>query len=282
MPLALVLSSHVASSLVGSRPVAHALAMRKIDSLIVPTTLLGRHPGWGPPGGGGVPRELFVGMLDGLEANGLFALTDAVLTGYFATLAQVEAAVDAIARVRAARPDVWIVVDPIMGDDEEGLYVKPDVADGVMEKLVPLADLLAPNLWELGHLTQGRFGAAPTQPHEIVATARRLGRPMLVSSVRDGDRIGAVYVEAESAWGAFADAQPSAPNGTGDLLVGAFMAARIDGHAAPDALKHAVAVTADIVRKAVRWNAPELPIVAAQESFSAPFAEVRLVEIADA
>ncbi|MBU6372431.1 MAG: bifunctional hydroxymethylpyrimidine kinase/phosphomethylpyrimidine kinase [Alphaproteobacteria bacterium] len=279
MPLVLVLSSHVASSLVGSRPVAHALAARKIDTVIAPTTLLGRHPGWGPPGGGGVPRELFQGMLDGVEANGLFSLTDAVLTGYFATVAQIEAAAGAIARVRAAQPSAWIVVDPIMGDDDEGLYVKPEVADAVMTQLAPQADLLAPNLWELGHLTQGRFATAPTEIPDIIAAARSLGRPVLVSSVRLEGEIGALYVDANGAWGAMTQPAPRAPNGTGDLLIGSFMAARISGAPPHEALAYGVAVTADVVRKADKWEAPELPIVAARESFDLPFADVRLFAV---
>jgi len=278
MPLVLVLSSHVASSLVGSRPVAHALAARKIDCAIAPTTLLGRHPGWGPPGGGGVPKELFQGMIDGVEANGLFSLTDAVFTGYFASVAQVETAVAAIAKVRAAKPGAWIVVDPIMGDDEEGLYVKAEVADAIMAKLVPLADLCAPNLWELGHLTQGRFAAPPQTPAEIIAAARQLGRPMLVSSVRDGGDIGALYVEPTFALGAFARAEPQAPHGVGDLLIGAFMAARIDKVPVRDALAYSVALTADVIRKAARWDSPELPLVAARDSFLMPAAGVRMVE----
>ena len=278
MPLVLVMSSFVASSLVGSRPVAHALAARKIDSVIVPTTLLGRHPGWGPPGGGGVASETFRGMLEGIETNGLFALTDAVLAGYFATTAQVEAACAAIERVRAANPKTWVVVDPIMGDDEAGLYVKPEVADAIMHGLAPMADLLTPNLWELGHLTQGRFDAPPMRPDEIVARARALGRPALVSSVREGDRIGAVYVDRDHARAALARLEPHAPNGTGDLLTGAFMAARISGAKPDDALANAVAIVADVVRKANKWGSPELPIVAARETFDLPFCDVDVMD----
>jgi pyridoxine kinase len=278
MPLVLVMSSFVASSLVGSRPVAHALAAQKIDSAIVPTTLLGRHPGWGPPGGGGVAVETFRGMLEGVEANGLFSLTDAVLAGYFAAAAQVEIAQAAIERVRAANPKAWIVVDPIMGDDDAGLYVKPDAADAVMRKLVPIADLVTPNLWELGHLTQGRFDAPPTQRQDIVARARALGRPVLASSIREGNRIGAVYVDRDHARAAFARLEPHAPSGTGDLLTGAFMAARISGAAPDDALIAAVAIVADVVRKANKWGSPELPIVAARESFDLPAADIDVAD----
>ena len=51
MPLALILSSHVAGSRVGGSAQAAALVQFKVDSFVVPTVLYGRHPGWGAPGG---------------------------------------------------------------------------------------------------------------------------------------------------------------------------------------------------------------------------------------
>jgi hypothetical protein len=68
--------------------------------MVVPTVLYGRHPGWGIPGGAPVPIEVFEGMMDGIEANGLFGLVDLVITGYFATAAQVRAAARVIDAVR--------------------------------------------------------------------------------------------------------------------------------------------------------------------------------------
>ena len=50
----------------------------KIDPMVVPTVLFGRHPGWGAPGGAHVPIEAFEGMLDGIEANNLFGLAFAI------------------------------------------------------------------------------------------------------------------------------------------------------------------------------------------------------------
>ncbi|MFZ0267193.1 MAG: pyridoxine kinase, partial [Caulobacter sp.] len=91
MPLALIISSHVAGSQVGATAQAAALAQFRIDSMVVPTVLYGRHPGWGPPGGAPTPIEVVEGMLEGVEANGLLGLTDLVITGYFAAAAQVRA-----------------------------------------------------------------------------------------------------------------------------------------------------------------------------------------------
>jgi pyridoxine kinase len=106
MPMALLLSSHVAGSRVGGSAQALALAQFKIDPVAVPTVLYGRHPGWGAPGGAQVPIEAFEGMLDGIEANGLFGLTDLVITGYFASVEQVRAAGRAIEAVRGR--EAWL------------------------------------------------------------------------------------------------------------------------------------------------------------------------------
>jgi pyridoxine kinase len=66
MPLALILSSHVAGSRVGGFPQALALAQWGIDPVLVPTVLFGRRPGRGsPPGGGPVEDALFRGCWTG-------------------------------------------------------------------------------------------------------------------------------------------------------------------------------------------------------------------------
>ena len=75
MATALILSSHVASSRVGGSVQALALAQFKIDPVLAPTVLYGRHPGWGAPGGAATSIEAFEGMIDGIEANGILART---------------------------------------------------------------------------------------------------------------------------------------------------------------------------------------------------------------
>src|SRR3712207_5639018 len=143
MPLALILSSFVAGSRVGGMPQALALSAFKVDPVLVPTVVFGRRPGQGvPPGGGAVRPEMFRGVLEGVESHGLFGLADLAITGYFASTEQVEAAGEAIARAkRASRagaygPKLTVVVDPIMGDEPEGLYVDEAVARCIAARLV--------------------------------------------------------------------------------------------------------------------------------------------------
>jgi len=96
MPLVLVISSFVAASRVGGGIAPYVLGPMKVDHVHVPTCLFGRHPGWGTPGGAPVEAEVMAGMLEGVEANGLFSLVDAVVTGHFSRPEQVKVAVEAL------------------------------------------------------------------------------------------------------------------------------------------------------------------------------------------
>ena len=281
MPSALILSSHVASSRVGGSVQALALAQFKIDPLLAPTVLFGRHPGWGAPGGGPTPIEVFEGMLDGIEANGLLESIDLVITGYFATAAQVRAAARAIDAVRAvprgegARKPM-IVVDPTMGDSGKGLYVAGEVSQALMAELLPRADYVAPNAWELERLT----GISARDPRSAVSAARRLGRPTLVSSVERGAEIGVVYADKSEAWLAAHTRAPSAPRGSGDLLTVLFAAALIEGQPVSYALARAVGGVAETVAAAGMWNVQELPVVAMGARIKAASPSVRIERLA--
>lgn len=265
MPLALILSSHVASSRVGGAVQALALAQLKIDPIVAPTVLFGRHPGWGAPGGGATSIEIFQGMLDGIEANGLFGVIDLVLTGYFAKADQVTAAARAIDKIRADRhagafrSKALVVVDPIMGDADRGLYVREEVATAIIEQLIPRADLVTPNAWELERLT----GASLGEPGHVREAFTLMGeRPILVSSVPDGPDIGVIYADRQETWLAAHPRRAKAPNGTGDLLCALFAAALIEEQPKSQALARAVSGVLETVTAAEAWSASELPVVA--------------------
>jgi len=232
----LILSSFVASSPVGGGAQAVALARLEVETVLAPTVLLGRHPGLGPPGGGAVAPAMFESLLAGIEANGVFARAEAVVCGYFADPAQVAAAARTIDAVRAARPSAMIVIDPIMGDSVGGLYVKPEVARALAAELIPRADLIAPNAWELGRLT----GTVVASPAEALAAARELGKPALVSSIPAGRAIGVMWTDGREAWLAAHTRSAIDPKGAGDLLTALFAAALLGGATPADALETAV------------------------------------------
>lgn len=278
MPLALILSSYVAGSRVGGMAQALALAPFKIDPVVVPTVLYGRHPGWGAPGGGAVAAETFRGVIDGVAGHGL-GLADVLITGYFASAEQVWIAAETIDKARAAPrggaygPKLTVIVDPIMGDADKGLYVKEEVAQAIALDLVPRADILTPNVWELAQLT----GLTSDEPRGLVQVARTLDKPVIVTSVPVGENeIGVLYVDRGASLMATHAKLPGIPRGTGDLLTALFAAALVEDLAPHDALYRAVQGVAETAQACVDWRAFELPIVPLAGRLARPTASVRI------
>jgi pyridoxine kinase len=267
MPTALILSSHVASSRVGGTVQALALALFRIEAVLAPTVLYGRHPGWGAPGGAAVPVEAFEGMLDGIEANGVTARADLVITGYFASADQVRAAARVIDAVKPT-----IIIDPVMGDAGKGLYVGADVAEAIARDLVPRADIVTPNAWELERLTH----TPVRDPASAVAAARLLGKATLVSSVNRAHEIGIVYADRREAWLAAHTRAPSAPNGTGDLLTALFAGHLLDGQPLSYALARAAGGLVETIAAAAAGNLGELPVIDMGPRLKAISAAVRM------
>lgn len=149
----MILSSWVASGHVGLSAAVPALQALGHDLTQLPMTVLSNHPGWPQVAGGPVSCTQIAAMIEALDGNGWLASHDAVLTGYMPTPDHAALAAGLIRRLCAVRPAPLVVVDPVLGDRPKGLYVPGAAAEAVREHLVPLADILTPNAFELGWLT---------------------------------------------------------------------------------------------------------------------------------
>src|SRR5690606_31644759 len=58
-------------------------------------------------------------------------------------------------------PDIKYICDPVMGDMKLGIFVTDQVVKCIVERLVPLADLLTPNQFELGLIAQTKTDSWP-------------------------------------------------------------------------------------------------------------------------
>lgn len=273
MPVALILSSFVAASRIGGGAQQYVLAAHRIDPVLAPTVLFGRNPATGAAGDVTAP-EVLRRMLADIEADAVFGEVDLVITGHFSLPEQVEIAAGLLERVRAAasRPPK-VVVDPIMGDAPKGLYVKPEVADAVARRLIPLADWITPNLWELQRLA----GAEIADARGAAAACRKLGVSALVTSVPSGEgEIGLLFCDPGEATLFSHQRLAHAPNGTGDLVTASFAAGLIEGMSPAAAAERAARVAAETVQAALEWGAPDLPIVALADRLVSPTAQVRI------
>ncbi|HEY7800370.1 MAG TPA: PfkB family carbohydrate kinase [Hyphomonadaceae bacterium] len=274
MPLVLVISSYVAASRVGGGIAPYVLAPMKVDPVHIPTCLFGRHPGWGPPGGTAVDADVMAKMLEGVEANGLYSMVDAVVTGHFSRPDQIAVAAEAIDRIRAASrkkehraaPEKpIIVVDPVMGDEGPGLYIKEPVAGALLRHLLPRADIIAPNLWEFARLTGADLSSLRT-PEDAARAARAKGGRWLISSVPSKVGIGVMHIDGEATMLAETPCVAGrVPNGAGDMLTLRFAGGLVSGFGDEGALSDAVGATHLVISKTMEWRGAELSLAACSD-----------------
>jgi pyridoxine kinase len=233
MAKVLAISSHVVRGCVGLAASVPALQHLGHEVWALPTVLLASRPGLGRL----VKREVapadLADMLAALRADGCWASLDALLAGYFASPEAVAAAAQAVAAVRAARPDAIVLVDPVLGDAGR-LYVSEATAAAIRDLMLPLATIATPNAFELGWLT----GAATRTFEETVAAARRLGPPAVVvtSALETRASVATVLVTADACLERHAVRRADLPNGAGDLFAGLFLGKLANGLATEAAL----------------------------------------------
>ena len=264
-PTILSIQSQVVGARVGNSVAAFAMERLGVRVLALPTTVLGRRPDHGAPGGGPLPAATLAALLDGVRADGLFDDIDAVLTGYFGATEQVPVVLDAIERIKAINPKAIFACDPVVGDDGR-LFVSDALADAVLNKLAPRADWLLPNAYELGLLAD----RAIDSPKAARDAAGRFGKPVLVSSVRTATGLGNLYVAPGSEWFCETPRLPHAPKGAGDLLSALFVARRLRGDALTLSIEGATGAVYDVIVRSIAADSEDLLLPEAQEVLADP------------
>jgi len=263
MKTVLLISSFVSSSQVGANASAFCLRRLGCDVIVLPTTLFGRHPGWGAPGGKAVETEVLRAMWDAVAAQNI--KFDAVMSGYMAAREHIDLTVDIINSVRADNPQTLILIDPVKGDDGR-LYIPQHRADAMQDRLVPKADILTPNLYELEYLA----GRTLNSLDDIISAARRIGMDMLVTSVPHTDQIGALWVGQSQALYIGHESFKRVPNGGGDSLAATFLAHYLNGESIETAQQKSVSSIFHILSAATSGGHRELPLTACQDMLITP------------
>jgi pyridoxine kinase len=270
--------SEVVYGHVGQGAARFALQRLGHEVWAVPTVILSSHAGYAHVEGETVSAALMRKLVDGLAANGWLAECDAVLSGYLGSAEQAAIVGDAVRRVKAAKPDAIYCLDPVFGDNGRA-YARQGVAEAMARTLLPLADIVTPNAFELSSLTS----VAIRDASDARAAARRLARPLVVgTSISDGaDRIGAIAVSSEETWFASTPRLENAPHGAGDLFAALFLSARLDGNELTYALERATGVVFSILQQSVAANSGEMLLIAGQENLRrAPaFTDVRVEKL---
>lgn len=252
----LSVQSFVVYGSVGNNVALPALRSAGLRVAALPTVYFSNTPHYPSIHGGPIPPDWFSGYLADLNAREALGQLRAVLVGYLGSPAQAGLLADWLAARRQIQPDLLVVVDPVIGDHDSGVYVDPALVEVHRSALLGQATVLTPNSFELATLT----GQPADDIESTVSSARALlrGRTrwVIVTSAAprswpDG-RIRIAIISEDDAAVIEHPRIDATPKGTGDLFSALLTAGLLGGlepaaaaRQAGDRVVEALALTRD-------------------------------------
>lgn len=255
---------------------AAVFPMQRLGHEVMPvhTVVFSNHTGYGAWGGQLIGGDVVRDIVAGIDARGGLADVDLVLSGYQGGNDIGDAILDAVALVKSRNPEAIYACDPVLGSAASGCFVAPEVQTLIRDRVVPQADLITPNQFELGFITG-------TDPHTIDETLAavdvvRASGPstVLVTSVfrpdAPADTIEMLAATADGAWVVQTPRLPFKRNGSGDVAAALFSSHFRGSGDAADALARTAASVFGLLRNTHDADASELLLVESQDQYVAP------------
>lgn len=262
MAKVLSISSQVVYGHVGNSTAAFVLQRMGHEVLCLPTVLLSNRPGYKAIAGEPVNPSKLDAMLGAAWSNGWLAGVDAIFTGY---VPSVEHARLCEKWIKALNPNALYLCDPIIGDAPAGIYIDAEAARAIRDKLLPLADIVTPNLFELGWLS----GSAIIDTAQVLEVARSFWRPVVVvTSAPAGspEVLANILVERCGEAATVTPRQTVHAHGTGDFFAALFLGHRLNGLSNKGALQASSAAMSNVL--AASEGRGELALVEMQAIWS--------------
>jgi pyridoxine kinase len=275
----LSIQSSVVYGRVGNRAAVPVLERLGHDVWPIDTVAFSNHPAHGAFRGRVVPAAEVAALVEGLAARGVLGRCDAILSGYLGDPATAAVIADTVARVRAANNATLYCCDPVIGEVGRGVYVRAGIPEAFRDRLVPMADVVTPNPFELELLS----GIPPTTLEAARAAARALLGPgsregpgpdlVVATGLRPPEAPGELAVLAatrDAAWVIRHPRRAVRVWGTGDAFAALFLGVYLAHRDPQTALEHAVAALDEVLALAEMKDTDELPLVAAQDALTRP------------
>jgi pyridoxine kinase len=149
----LSIQSSVAYGHVGNSAVTFPLMRMGVEVWPLNTVHFSNHTGYETSRGPLLGAADLRNVLQGIDERGVLGQVDAVLSGYQGGADIGTMILEAVALVKVRNPAAIYCCDPVLGDADVGSYVLPGIAEFMREQVVPAAQIITPNQFELTCLT---------------------------------------------------------------------------------------------------------------------------------
>ncbi|HEX5987663.1 MAG TPA: pyridoxal kinase PdxY, partial [Nocardioides sp.] len=204
--------------------------LQRLGKVVWPvmTVHFSNHTGYGDWKGPLLTSGDVADVIEGVGNRGALERCEAVLSGYQGAEDVGAVILDAVAKVKAANASAIYCCDPVMGDVGRGMFVRPGIPEFMRDQVVPAADVITPNHFELDFLA-GAETSTYDQLLDAVDEVRRSGPSVVLvtSTVLDETPEGMLDMVAVSDAGAWRTRFPRLdvnPPGAGDLTTAVFLA----------------------------------------------------------
>ena len=269
----LSIQSSVAYGHVGNSAAVFPLQRLGHEVWPVLTVHFSNHTGYGAWRGPVLRPEDVADVIAGVADRGVLSECDAVLSGYQGDPAVGAVVLDAVERVKGLNPAAVYCCDPVMGDVGRGMFVRPGIPEFMRDEVVPRADIITPNHFELDFLV-GKSTGTLDEVLEAVDLVRARGpRDVLVTSVLQAgqpDTLDVLAVSDEGAWAVTTPLLPISPNGCGDVTAALYLAHLQTTDSPHTALERTTSTVFAILEATLAAGTREIQLVSSQDAIAEP------------
>jgi len=284
----LSIQSHVVYGYAGNTAAVFPMQRLGHEVWAINTVDFSNHTGYGAWRGKVHEAQLTSDLVTGLEERGVLCYCEAVLSGYLGDAASGKAVIDAVKKARSKNLNALYCCDPVMGDTGRGFYVKPDIPKMFKDELVPLADIICPNQFELESLTGIEIKSIDNAV-KAINIAHDMGPSIvLVTSYKEKDgELGMLASDKKNLYKTTTLELPFGQSaaGTGDMTTSIFLSRYLETR---DLLKTLELTTSSVfgileisfkASGAQKDSMIELQIIKAQEELNSPSYTFKAMEI---
>jgi len=270
----LSIQSHVAYGHVGNSAAVFPLQRIGVEVWPVHTVQFSNHPGYGEWRGEVFSGEAIRLVVQGIEERGVLSECDGVISGYLGSADTGAAVADAVDRVKTANPAARYCCDPVIGDSDRGVFVREGIPEFIKQRLLPAADVVTPNQFELDYLAGRPTGTLAELVAAIDAVHACGPQVVLVTSLATeetpADCIDVVVSERTSRCRLRMPRLPVIANGAGDAIAALFFAQYLQLGSVAEAMAASASSMFGVLSPTAEAGASEMLLVATQDEFVRP------------